>query len=127
DQLRWLSEDLEIHNRGRPVCIALHIPLTTIFTQAHINSMNAPQPYFIVNNGTEVLRLLSDYNVKLVLQGHLHIVEELKYMNTTYLMGGSLSHAQKDQRFVHHEGFVIVDAVGDEFSWNYCPLAGTNH
>ncbi|MGB3862899.1 MAG: metallophosphoesterase [Candidatus Aminicenantaceae bacterium] len=127
DQLRWLSEDLEIHNRGRPVCIALHIPLTTIFTQAHINSMNAPQPYFIVNNGTEVLRLLSDYNVKLVLQGHLHIVEELKYMDTTYLIGGSLSHAQKDQHFVHHEGFVIVDVSGTEFSWNYCPLAGANY
>ena len=127
NQLNWLAEDLEKLDEGRPVCVALHIPLTTIFAQTHINSMSAPLPYFIVNNGTEVLRLLANYNVKLVLQGHLHIVEELKYMNTTYLVGGSISHAQKDQYFVHHEGFVIVDVVGDEFSWNYCPLAGTNY
>jgi len=127
DQMRWLSEDLDKQDKGKPVCIALHIPLTTIFAQTHINSMNAPPPYFIVNNGTDVIRLLAGYNTKLVLQGHLHIVEELKYSNTTYLVGGSISHARKDQNFVHHEGFVIVDVVGAEFSWNYCPLAGVNY
>jgi len=127
DQMKWLSEDLENLDKGRPVCVALHVPLATIFAQTHINSMNPLPPYFIVNNGTEVLRLLSNYNVKLELQGHRHIVEELNYLNTTYLVGGSISHARKDQNFVHPEGFVIIDVIRDEFSWNYCPLAGTTH
>jgi len=127
NQLSWLAEDLEKLDEGRPVCVVLHIPLTTIFAQTHINSMSAPLPYFIVNNGTEIIRLLARYDVKLVLQGDLHIVEELKYMNTTYLVGGSLSNAQKDQHFVHHEGFVIVDVYGIEYSWNYYPLANTNY
>jgi 3',5'-cyclic AMP phosphodiesterase CpdA len=125
DQMKWLTEDLEQQGKEKPVCVALHIPLATIFAQTHIDSMRALLPYFIVNNGTSVIKLLSNYNVKLVLQGHHHIVEELKFMNTTYLSGGSISHARKYQNFVHDEGFIIADVVGYEFSWNYCPLADT--
>jgi Icc protein len=127
EQMSWLSEDLDNLEIGRPVCVALHVPLATISAQTHIDSMRSLLPYFIVNNGTSVIKLLSNYNVKLVLQGHHHIVEELKFMNTTYLSGGSISHARKYQNFVHDEGFIITDVVGNEFSWNYCPLAGTTH
>ncbi len=123
EQMRWLSEDLDKLEKDKPVCVALHIPLATIISQIHIDSIRAPLPYFIVNNGTKVIKLLSNYNVKLVLQGHHHIVEELKYMNTTYLSGGAISHARKYQNFVHNEGFVIVDVQGTEFIWYYCPLA----
>jgi 3',5'-cyclic AMP phosphodiesterase CpdA len=127
DQMKWLSEDLEKLQEGKPVILALHIPLATIFAQTHIDAIRAPLPYFIVNNGTEVIRLLSNFNVKLVLQGHHHIVEELKYMNTTYLTGGSVSHARKFRNFMHDEGFIIIDVVGNEFRWNYCPLDSTTH
>lgn len=123
EQMSWLSKDLEKLDEGRPVCVALHIPLVTISAQTHIDSMRPLLPHFIVNNGTEVIKLLSNFNVRLVLQGHHHIVEELKFMNTTYLSGGSISHARKYRNFVHHEGFVIVDVRGDEFSWNYCLLS----
>jgi Icc protein len=127
EQMRWLSEDLDKIDEGKPVCVALHVPLATISAQTHIDSMRALLPYFIVNNGTEVIRLLSNYNVRLVLQGHHHIVEELNFMNTTYLSGGSVSHARKYRNFVHHEGFVIIDVTQNEFHWYYCPLAGTAH
>ena len=127
DQVRWLSEELDKLEKGRPVCVALHIPLATISAQTHIDSMKALLPHFIVNNGTEVIKLLSNYNVRLVLQGHHHIVEELKFMNTTYLSGGSVSHARKYRNFVHHEGFIIVDVHGDEFSWSYYRLADNTH
>lgn len=125
--MNWLTEDLGKLERGKPVCIALHIPLATIFAQTYIDSIRTPLPYFIVNNGTEVIKLLSNYNVKLVLQGHHHIVEELKYLNTTYLSGGSISHARKYQNFVHDEGFVIIDVQKTEFRWYYCPLADRNY
>jgi Icc protein len=127
DQVRWLFEDLENLEERAPVCVALHIPLATITAQTHIDSMNALLPYYIVNNGTEVIKLLSNYYVRLVLQGHHHIVEELKFMNTTYITGGSISHARKYKNFVHHEGFVIVDVTGPEFNWNYYPLADRTH
>jgi hypothetical protein len=28
---------------------------------------------------------------------------------------------------VHHEGFIIVDVHGDEFSWSYYRLADNTH
>jgi len=126
-QMSWLFEDLKNLDEEKPVCVALHIPLVTISAQTHIDSMEALLSHFIVNNGTEVIQLLSNHNVRLVLQGHHHIVEELKFMNTTYISGGSISHARKYRNFVHHEGFVIVDVTGPEFNWNYCPLAGRTH
>jgi 3',5'-cyclic AMP phosphodiesterase CpdA len=122
-QMEWLSDDLEKLEKDRPVCVALHIPLATIFMQTHINSTIAPRKFAIVNNGTEVIKLLAPYNVKLVLQGHLHIVEELNYQDTTYISGGSISRAQKNPSFVHDEGFVIVDVHGNDFTWNYYTLA----
>jgi 3',5'-cyclic AMP phosphodiesterase CpdA len=125
EQMKWLSEDLDKLEKGRAVCVALHIPLATISAQTHIDSTRALLPYFIVNNGTEVIRLLSNYNVRLVLQGHHHIVEELNFMNTTYLSGGAVSHARKNRNFKHHEGFLIIDITKNDFIWNYCPLAGT--
>jgi 3',5'-cyclic AMP phosphodiesterase CpdA len=126
-QMNWLSEDLKKLEEGKPVCVALHIPLATISAQTHIDSMKALLPHFIVNNGTEVIKLLSQYNIRLVLQGHHHVVEELTFMNTTYLSGGSISHARKYRNFVHQEGFVIVDVLGNEFSWYYCPLASRTY
>jgi Icc protein len=80
----------------------------------------------MVNNGTAVIRLLAKYNVKIVLQGHVHIVEELRYKNTTYITGGSLSNARKDPNFEHPDGFVVVDVKGDEFRWKYAAYPWTS-
>lgn len=120
DQFNWLSDILAKIGKERPVCIALHIPLVTMFSQIHIGTLVAPAKFAIVNNGTRVINeLLSKYNVKLVLQGHLHILEELKYKNTTYITGGSLSNARKYSHLEHPEGFIVVDVKGNEFSWKY--------
>ncbi len=120
EQFNWLSDNLAEIGKERPVCIALHIPLVSTFSQIHIGTLVAPAKFAIVNNGTRIIKeLLSNYNVKLVLQGHLHIIEELKYKNTTYITGGSLSNARKAPIFEHPDGFVVVDVSGNEFSWKY--------
>ena len=120
EQFIWLADILAKIGKESPVCIALHIPLVSMFSQIHVGTLVAPAKFAIVNNGTRVINeLLSKYNVKLVLQGHLHILEELKYKNTTYITGGSLSSARKFQHLEHPEGFIVVDVKGNEFSWKY--------
>ncbi len=121
DQLNWLEDELNKVGTERPVCVALHVPLVTSFIQLERDSMMAPPGFAVVNNGTKVVKLLSKYNVKLVLQGHLHIVEEIKYKNTSYITGGMLSGAKWDapSYLGHSNGFVVVDVKGNEFSWKY--------
>jgi len=121
DQLNWLKDDLDKTGTERPVCVALHIPLVTSYIQIERDNMIAPPSFAVVNNGTKVIRLLSGYNVKLVLQGHLHIVEEIKYKKTSYITGGILSGAKWEAPswLGHPNGFVVVDVKGDGFSWKY--------
>ena len=121
NQLSWLKDDLDKVGTERPVCVALHVPLVTSFIQIERNNMMAPPGFTVVNNGTIVVKLLSKYNVKLILQGHLHIVEEIKYKNTSYITGGMLSGAKWEapSYLGHSNGFVVVDVKGDEFSWEY--------
>ena len=121
DQLNWLQDDLDRTGAGRPVCVALHIPLVTAFIQIERDTMSAPPPFLVVNNGTKVIKLLSGYNVRLVLQGHLHVVEEIKYKKTSYITGGILSGAKWEASSWRGlpNGYVVVDVKGDEFSWKY--------
>lgn len=83
--------------------------------------MIAPPGFTVVNNGTKVVKLLSGYNVKLILQGHLHIVEEIKYKKTSTITGGMLSGAKWEtpSYLGHSNGFVVVDVKGNKFSWEY--------
>jgi 3',5'-cyclic AMP phosphodiesterase CpdA len=121
DQLNWLKDDLDKTGTERPVCVVLHVPLVTSYIQIERDNMSAPPGFAVVNNGTKVVRLLSGYNVRLVLQGHLHIVEEIKYKKTSYITGGILSGAKWESPswLEHSNGFVIVDVKGDEFIWEY--------
>ncbi len=121
DQLNWLKNDLDKTGTERPVCVALHIPLVTSYIQIESDNMSAPPRYLVVNNGTKVIKLLSEYNVRLVLQGHLHVVEEIKYKKTSYITGGILSGAKWESPswLGHPNGFVVVDVKGDEFSWKF--------
>ena len=121
DQLIWLKDDLDETGTEKPVCVVLHIPLVTSFIQVEKDNMIAPPSFMVVNNGTKVIKLLSEYNVRLVLQGHLHVVEEIKYKKTSYITGGILSGAKWEASswLGHSNGFVVVDVKGDEFNWKY--------
>ncbi len=121
DQLNWLKNDLDKTGAVRPVCVALHIPLVTSYIQIEIDNMSAPSSFLVVNNGTKVIKLLSGYNVRLVLQGHLHVLEEIKYKKTSYITGGILSGAKWEASSWRGlpNGYLIVDVKGDEFSWKY--------
>lgn len=121
NQLSWLKDDLDKVGTEKPVCVALHIPLVTSFIQIERNNMIAPPNFAVVNNGTKVIKFLSNYNIRLVLQGHLHIVEEIRYKKTSYITGGVLSGAKWEapSHLGHSNGFVVVDVKGNEFCWEY--------
>jgi len=119
-QFEWLRKDLEKTGSERSICVCLHIPFVSVRKQIHNNPISALSKGTLVNNGNDVIKLLSNYNVQLVLQGHLHVVEEIKYKKTTYITAGAVSaNWWKGPHLGHPEGFIIVDVEGDTFNWKY--------
>jgi len=119
-QISWLRDDLKRVGPERPIVMAIHIPFFTVATQIRKGSLVANNAGSVINNAKEVWEIFRPYNVQLVLQGHLHIVEEIIWKNTHFVTGGAVSGAWwKGSYWGFPEGFVVVDVNGDDFTWHY--------
>lgn len=122
-QMEWLNRDLARAGKWRPVVMITHVPLFTIFPQYESGATAAPSEKMIVRNAKEVRELFKDYNVKAVLQGHTHVVEECIYTGTRYISCGAISGEwwRGPRMGVHPEGFVVIDIDGENLRWQYMP------
>lgn len=119
-QIEWLKSDLAKVDQKTPIAISTHIPLTTVYWRIYDTPNEPNTPSIAVKNTPELLKLFEDHNLKLVLQGHMHIIEEIKVNGITYLTGGAASARWwTGPNYGFEEGFVMVDVVGEEFSWEY--------
>lgn len=127
DQMKWLKADLAEIPAETPVVVALHIPLVSAFKQVY-PATGSDEAYHkpMVINRSEILELLQQYNVKLVLQGHLHWLEDLAIENHThYITGGSVA-GRPSWRGTRHgpQGFLHFHVSGDEVTWDYIDYGG---
>ncbi|MBN1767405.1 MAG: metallophosphoesterase [Prolixibacteraceae bacterium] len=120
EQIEWLKSDLEQTGKERPVVISTHIPLLSVGEQIMVGPTEAFNAGSIVTNANEVREIIEQYNTKLVLQGHLHFLEDINYNGIHYITGGAVS-AQwwQGPRFGMEEGFLKIDVSGDNFTWQY--------
>ncbi|WP_167618356.1 metallophosphoesterase family protein [Maribellus sediminis] len=120
EQLKWLKNDLERNGKEKPVVVSIHIPLLSIGSQIMESPTQGMLENTIVTNAHDVIKILEQYNTKLVLQGHLHFLEDIEYNGIHYITGGAIS-AQwwNGPRYGMEEGFVKIDVSGDQFSWKY--------
>ena len=74
----------------------------------------------MITNANEIREILEKYNVKMVLQGHLHFLEDILYNDIHYITGGAVS-AQwwNGPRYGMEEGFLKIDVDGENFTWKY--------
>jgi 3',5'-cyclic AMP phosphodiesterase CpdA len=89
-QLQWLKEDLSNTPKETPIVLVTHIPLLTSFFYASKGATYAARPNRVVVNNREVLKAFENHNLALVLQGHLHVAEMIKWQNTTFITGGAV-------------------------------------
>lgn len=119
-QVEWLKKDLASVEKDKPIAVSIHIPLLSIGEQIMSGPTAAFSQSSILTNANEVRKLLEQYNVKLVLQGHLHFLEDINYNGIHYITGGAVcSNWWQGTRYGMQEGFVKVDVSGDNFSWKY--------
>ena len=119
-QMKWLEEDLENVSKEAPIIISVHIPLATIYGQMKFGPTYQLTKGAVVTNAKDVLDKFKDHNLKLVLQGHLHIVEEINFDGTSFLTGGAVSGSWwNGPRENFEEGFVLVEVFENDFEWEY--------
>ncbi|WP_082063598.1 metallophosphoesterase family protein [Draconibacterium sediminis] len=119
EQLEWLKNDLKTAG-DKPIAVSIHIPLLSIGSQIMQGPTEGMSEGSIVTNANQVREILEQHNTKLVLQGHLHFLEDIEYNGIHYITGGAVSSQWwQGQRFGMEEGFLKIDVKGENFSWEY--------
>ena len=119
-QIAWIKEELRETDKKTPLVIITHIPFITANTQKYVGTTVPNDSSSVIYNGKEVLDLFKGYDLKLVLQGHLHTVEDIFIDGIHFVTGGAVSAAwwtgpNKD----FEEGFMLITAKDGDFSWKY--------
>jgi len=120
-QMEWIKLDLATLDSATNIVIVAHIPFVTTFLQYYIDPLEPNGPGLVVTNGKEVLELFEGKNLKLVLQGHTHILEDVYIDGIHFLTGGAVSARWWTGPNYGNleEGFLILKMFEDRFHWRY--------
>jgi Icc protein len=122
-QLKWLDEDLARVPPGMPIVLSAHIPVFSIIPQYEHGPLRPVPDWQLVTNPIAFRSVVEKYNVKVVLQGHTHSVDEAAYRGIRYVTSGAVSgNWWNGNRFdVHAPGFGVVALQADGAVWTYRP------
>lgn len=128
EQLEWLKRDIEKTGKETPIAISVHMPFYTAITQLRKGSL-APNPEgLVISNAREVMLNLYPYNLRLVLQGHTHFLEDIYVGNKThFITGGAVCGLwwNNKPQSIPEEGFLLVKVKGEEIEWEYVDYGWT--
>jgi predicted phosphodiesterase len=121
EQINWLQKELQRIGKISPIIISIHIPLLSVESQIALGPTEAFKDNSIVNNANEIRDELRGYDVKVVLQGHTHFLEDIYYEGVHYVTGGAVSGSiWNGKRYEMEEGFLLVNIKkNNTFSWKY--------
>jgi 3',5'-cyclic AMP phosphodiesterase CpdA len=119
-QIDWIRTDLQKIRPETPIVISTHIPFVTVNVQLRKGALEPVRPSTLITNGNEVLDLFRDYNLKLVLQGHLHCYEEIRANGVTFITGGAVSAGWWEGPYNGlEEGYVSLKLLPDRIVARY--------
>lgn len=119
-QFDWLKKDLISVGRERPVVLVSHIPFFSILPTLQSGPTEPVPASIVIRNTKEILEFCSGFNIKLVLQGHVHIVEEHGYKNEQIITSGAVcGNWWKGPRMGFPEGFAVYTIDEDRIRWSY--------
>ncbi|MFW6140675.1 MAG: metallophosphoesterase family protein [Acidobacteriota bacterium] len=119
-QMEWIEQDLQSVAPETPIIISTHIPLISVYPLFSGNPVGGKLSSIVVNNGHSVLQLFKDHNLKLVLQGHLHIVEDILIGGIRFITAGAVSaNWWEGPRDGMEEGFALIHIKGSSVEWEY--------
>lgn len=119
-QMEWLKSDLADRPPETPIVLATHMPLLTPYFEATLGATTpAPRNRVIVNN-VDVLGLFEGRNLVLVLQGHTHVNDMIRWRDTLFITGGAVcGQWWRGPWHGTEEGFGVVTLRGNQAEWEY--------
>jgi Icc protein len=128
EQIDWLKTDLQNVEKETPIVISVHLPFVTTWAQIGQGSLTANPENAVTTNSLEVLQLFKEYNLKLVLQGHLHFLEDIFVGNKIHFItaGAVCGYLWRERPDTFpEEGFLLIHVSGNEFDWEYVDYGWT--
>ena len=118
EQLEWLKADLSGISPQTPLVVSTHVPFQSLYYPAVEGVVKNVDMF---SNFKEVWDILLNYNLKVILQGHQHLHEELLVNKTNFVTGGAVSAAWWGGPLLDtEEGYMLVRVDGDnDFLWQY--------
>lgn len=116
-QRKWLSDLLAVTPPDQPIIVSAHVPFLSLYYPVLEGRYTDADTF---GNQKEVFGMFAAHNLKLVLQGHQHLYEEIKVKGVQFITGGAVSANWWNGAFHGtEEGYLKVDINGDDFSWQY--------
>lgn len=116
-QQDWLSGLLSAIDNDKPIVLTVHVPFLSFYYPALRGYYTDTD---IFRNFKEIWDMFENHNLGLVLQGHMHLYEELNVLDTQFLTGGAISANWWGGPYHGTpEGFVYVEWDGTHFNWEY--------
>ena len=120
EQMDWLKADLKRVDATTPIILMTHMPLLTSFYEATLGATQPAPRNRIIVNSLEVLAAFEKHNLPLVLQGHLHVNEMLRWQDTTFITGGAVCGKWwRGPWYGTEEGFGVVTIENGRVDWRY--------
>ncbi|WP_270089190.1 metallophosphoesterase family protein [Sphingobacterium sp. SYP-B4668] len=116
-QKSWLSEVLAQTPKDQPIVVVSHVPFLSLYYPV-LEGYYTDADTFA--NQKSIFDMFGGHNLKLVLQGHQHLYEEIKVKGVQFITAGAIS-ANWWGGVFHgtQEGYLKVNVNGDAFTWDY--------
>ncbi|MBE8719371.1 metallophosphoesterase family protein [Sphingobacterium pedocola] len=116
-QHQWLVEVLANTPDTQPIVVSTHVPFLSLYYPVLEGKYTDADTF---TNQKEIFDLFAGHNLKLVLQGHQHLYEEIKVKGVQFITAGAVSANWWGGEFHGtEEGYLLVHADGDDFTWEY--------
>jgi len=117
-QLEWLKKDLQETGKKMPIVVSIHVPMLSLYYPVVEGNLEGKD---MILNTKKVFEVLNDYNVKLILQGHQHIYEQIQERYRWFVTAGAVSAYWWTGPFLEtKEGYLLVHVSPDgNFNWEY--------
>jgi 3',5'-cyclic-AMP phosphodiesterase len=119
EQYEWLKGDLAAARRETPVAVFSHIPLLSacVFFDGEDRvgptAWNVPDSY-MHRDTPALLDLFATHNVRLLVSGHIHLVDRVEYRGMTFICDGAVcGNWWRGPRQQFPEGYGVIDLYPD--------------